>query len=117
MEPLRMHDGERHRFVLITHPTEYRRVLAYIHDRPAETHRYQIVTPHGTRLMTAEAFRRTLSRRIQRLSVAPKWYSAMDGAGNVYEKKQVLRHLTHRLPGYTLADEPVITDATDKALA
>lgn len=117
MEPLRIHTGDRGRFVLLTHPTEDRRVLAFIHDRPAEKHRYLIVTPHGTRLMTAEAFRRILSRRIQRLSVAPKWHNVLSEMETGFAKQNALRRLARQLPGYDLADEPVITDATDKALA
>jgi len=112
-----MHDGERHRFVLITHPTEDRRVLAYIHDRPAEKHRYQVVTPHGSRLMTAEAFTSKLSRRIQRLSVAQRWHNVLGNMDTGFAKQNALRRLARQLPGYDLADEAVVTDPTDKALA
>jgi hypothetical protein len=104
-------------FCLLTHPSRDVRVIAFITERPREKHRFQIVTPHGSRLMTQDAFMQTIPRYRQRLTVAPRWYSTMEGAGNVYEKQQVLRHLAERLPGYELHGDAVVTDPSSAAFA
>jgi len=98
-------------FCLLTHPDADLRVLAYITERPREGYRYEIVTLHGKTELTQRAFRRAVAKRRQRLSVAPRFHSAMAGCETVRERRAVLSHLAQRLPGYD------VTPSTKKVLA